>query len=142
MQKLSYEDIIHLRRPVSRRHRPMPMIDRAAQFSPFAALVGYDAQIEETARCTEQRIELDESEKYILDQKQSLLMQYIADAPDITVTFFCPDDKKDGGRYVTVMGRLKKIHPCKGFMLLCDGTLIPLQDVISLESPLFERTYD
>lgn len=137
----TYEDIIHLCRPVS-KHQSMSMIDRAAQFSSFAALVGYDAQIKETARQTEQRIELDESEKYILDFQQNLLMQHIADAPDVTVTYFCPDDRKSGGKYVTVTGKLKKILTCEGIILLQDGTVIHLPDVIGLKSPLFTEQYD
>ena len=97
-----YDDIIHLSYPVPSKRQRMSMIDRAAQFSPFAALVGYDDAIEETARLTDQRIELDENEKYMLDLKQNHLQYLLPQMPQITVTYFSPDDRKEGGEYVSV----------------------------------------
>ena len=95
-----YDDIINLPHPTSTKHPRMPMSDRAAIFSPFAALTGHAAAIQETARLTDQRIELDEDTKAELDRKQKILMDYIADQPEVTITWFCPDEKKSGGAYV------------------------------------------
>lgn len=136
---IPYEDIIHLPHHISPTRPRMPLADRAAQFSPFAALVGYEDTLVETARLTDNRIELDENEKYILDMKQRYLLAHISENPEITVTFFCPDIKKDGGRYITVTGHLKTIQTDKQLLLLQDHTPIFLRDVIRLESPIFSR---
>ena len=132
-----YGDIIHLPHPVSEKHPRMPMQDRAAQFSPFAALTGYEEAIYETGRLTEERAELDEEEKAILDRKQRLLLEKLDEFPALTFTYFVPDEKKSGGRYITKTGNLKKLHLLEKWMLLTDGTKIPLEDVKNIESPLF-----
>lgn len=134
-----YSDIIHLPRPISEKHPRMPMLDRAAQFSPFAALTGYEEAIYETGRLTEEKTELGEEEKAILDRKQRLLLEKLYERPTLTVTFFVPDEKKSGGRYVTKTGNLKKLHLLEKWMLLTDGTRIPLEDVKNIESPLFRH---
>jgi hypothetical protein len=136
-----YEDIIHMAYPVPSRRQRMSMIDRAAQFSPFAALVGYDDAIEETARLIDQRIELDENEKYMLDIRQHHLLTLLPQRPQVTVTYFSPDDRKEGGEYVTITGRLKSILPHADTMILSDGTRICLKDVIALDSPVFQNDY-
>lgn len=136
-----YEDIIHLPYPVPTKRQRMSMIDRAAQFSPFAALVGYDDAIEETARLTDQRIELDENEKYMLDIRQQHLLTLLPQRPQVTVTYFSPDDRKEGGEYVTITGRLKSILPHADTMILSDRTRICLKDVIALDSPVFQNDY-
>ncbi len=132
-----YSDIIHLPHPVSEKHPRMPMLDRAAQFSPFAALTGYEEAIYETGRLTEEKTELGEEEKAILDRKQRLLLEKLYERPALTVTFFVPDEKKSGGRYITKTGNLKKIDLIQQWMLLTDGTKISLEDVKNIESPLF-----
>lgn len=132
-----YSDILHLPRPVSEKHPRMPMLDRAAQFSPFAALTGYEEAIYETGRLTEEKTELGEEEKAILDRKQRLLLEKLYERPALTVTFFVPDEKKSGGRYVTKTGNLKRIDLIQRWMLLTDGTKISLEDVKNIESPLF-----
>ena len=134
-----YSDIIHLPHPVSEKHPRMPMQDRAAQFSPFAALTGYEEAIYETGRLTEERAELDEEEKAILDRKQRLLLEKLYERPTLTVTFFVPDEKKSSGRYITKTGNLKKLHLLEKWILLTDGTKIPLEDVKNIESPLFRH---
>ena len=125
-----YDDIIDLPRPKS-KHEPMPMSDRAAQFSPFAALTGYGDAIDETARLTDRRIELSEEESAELDYKQ----QYLAtlDAPTVTVTYFVPDERKSGGAYVTHTGVLKRIDELERMMLFMDGTRVELDDVMGIE---------
>ena len=132
-----YDDIIHLPHPVSEKHPRMPMQDRAAQFSPFAALTGYEEAIYETGRLTEEKTELGEEEKAILDRKQRLLLEKLYERPALTVTYFVPDEKKSGGRYVTKTGNLKRIDLIQRWMLLTDGTKISLEDVKNIESPLF-----
>ena len=132
-----YDDIINLPHPTSKRHPRMPVHDRAAIFSPFAALSGHGAAIAETARLTERRIELDEDTRAELDSKQAVLLEHIDEQPEITVTWFQPDEKKDGGAYLTATGRLKKFRELERILILADGTEIPLEDVVALESGIF-----
>jgi hypothetical protein len=128
-----YDDIIHLPHHRSSKHPPMPQADRAAQFSPFAALTGYDAAVKETARLTDQRIELDEDEKAALDETLRALVQRIDQRPQVRLTYFRPDEKKDGGAYVTAAGKLKRVDALTRTLLLEDGRKIPMDSVISVE---------
>ena len=125
-----YDDIIDLPRPKS-AHEPMPMSDRAAQFSPFAALTGYGDAIDETARLTDARIELSEEERAELDYKQ----QYLAtlDAPTVTVTYFVPDERKTGGAYVTHTGVLKRVDEVERMVVFKDGLRVPLDEVMDIK---------
>lgn len=132
-----YDDIIDLPHHVSATRPRMSMIDRAAQFSPFAALTGYDAAIKETGRLTDARIELSEESQAALDRKQQLLLDNLTDRPEISVTFFVPDEWKSGGAYVTVTGRVKKVDAYQRFLILTDGTKLPLDDILDMESELF-----
>lgn len=132
-----YDDIIDLPHHVSATRPRMSMLDRAAQFSPFAALIGYDAAIRETGRSTDRRIELSEDSRAALDRKQQLLVEYLANHPEVSVTYFIPDERKSGGEYVTVTGIVKKVDDYQRLLLLTDGTKIPLDDILDLESELF-----
>ena len=132
-----YNDIIDLPHHVSATRPRMPMIDRAAQFSPFAALTGYDAAIKETGRLTDRRIELTEDSRAALDRKQQLLVDNLADHPEVSVTYFVPDERKSGGAYVTVTGRVKKVDDYQRLLILTDGTKIPLDEILDMESELF-----
>lgn len=132
-----YEDIIHLPHHVSKKHPQMSMQDRAAQFSPFAALTGYDAAVEETARLTDRRIELDEYEVQQLDERIRNLFRHLQEHPEVSITYFLPDEKKDGGEYVTVTGSVKKIDLYERKIILMDGTLIPIHEAIGIEGELF-----
>ena len=134
-----YRDIMHLSRPVSERHPPMAMIDRAAQFSPFAALTGYDAAVRETARLTEEKLELDESRKAQLDRRLQQLQQHSGRHPRLRAVYFLPDTRKAGGAYVTAEGELKKLDAYGRQLLLQDGTAIPFGDLYSLESQVFDE---
>ena len=104
-----YRDMIDLPYPGESKHTRMPVRDRAAQFSPFAALTGFDAALKETERITEKRIELDEYEKEKLNENLRLLLEKQESRPEITVTFFVPDEKKDGGAYRTISGHIKRV---------------------------------
>ena len=137
-----YDDIINLPHPTSRRHPRMPIRDRAAIFSPFAALSGHGAAIAETARLTERRMELDEDTRAELDRRQAVLLEHIDEQPEITITWFQPDEKKDGGTYVTTTGRLKKLDTVQRVLVLLDGTSIPLEDVAGLEGDIFQEFID
>lgn len=133
-----YDNMIDLPHPTSKKHPRMSMHDRAAIFSPFAALSGHGAAIAETARLTDRRMELDEDTRAELDQKQTVLLEHIGEQPEVTVTWFQPDERKDGGSYVTATGRLKKIDEVARILSLQDGTAIPLENVIDMGSECFQ----
>ena len=133
-----YEDIIHLPHHVSKRHPQMSMLDRAAQFSPFAALTGYDAAVEETARLTDRRTELDEYEAQRLDERIQKLSEHLPERPEVSITYFLPDARKDGGEYITATGCVKRIDHYERRIILMDGTLIPVHEVIEINGELFE----
>ena len=126
--------IITSHHPTPRSHGRMSSRDRAAQFAPFAALTGLDAQMLETARLTDRKIELDEEMKDRLDRCFMLLADRIDEQPDIRITYFIPDMKKTGGKYVTVDKRLKKIDNIYRKMTMTDGTEISADDVLMIES--------
>lgn len=136
-----YKDIINLPHHVSSKRPQMPMLDRAAQFSPFASLTGYDDAIHETGRLTDEKIDLSDEDKKTLDRKQQILSEKLSDHPALTITYFVPDAKKSGGAYVTKDGNLKKIDEFERWMMLTDGTKIPLDDVSDIESELFRDMF-
>ena len=129
-----YDDIINLPRHISKKHPQMSVEERAAQFAPFAALVGYEDEVEETARITEKRIELNEEEKKNLDMKLQMLNEQIKVQiyPNITIMYFIPDLKKDGGKYIKVSGVIKKVDEFKQLIILDDKTEIPIKDIIKI----------
>ena len=132
-----YDDIIHLPHPTSKVHPRMSRADRAAQFSPFAALTGHRTAIAETARLTEPQIELDEDAMEELDWKQSLLLDHIGERPEVTVTWFQPEGRKEGGNYITAVGRLEKLDVLGRRMILANGTKIALDKIIDIQCALF-----
>ena len=129
-----YDDIIDLPHHVSTTHHRMSMLERAAQFQPFRALTGYEAALGETARLTEDRIELTEDEKALLDTKLQKLANQIAGHPLVTITFFQPDKKKTGGAYVCVTGQLKKIADYESALVLVGDTRISIDDIVDIQS--------
>lgn len=126
-----YDDIIDLPHPVSQRHPQMPLADRAAQFSPFAALTGLDAALQETARLTDQRITLDEYEQAELDKTLQALREAAPQHPAVEITYFQPDARKTGGQYVTSVGHVKRIAEYEQQLILTEGTSIPLTEIIA-----------
>lgn len=131
----AYDDIINLSRPQSKKHTPMPMEDRAAQFLPFAALTGYDAAVSETARCTEERVELDAQEAERIGEKLAALIKRQQEQPELSLLYFVPDTRKAGGAYLRLDGRLKKITDFPRCVYLTDGSRIPIEDIVAVESP-------
>lgn len=127
-----YDEIINLPHHISKTRPQMPMSDRAAQFAPFAALTGYDSAIKETGRLTDERIELDEEALTALNRKYQLLMDTLDDAPEVTIIYFQPDERKAGGQYVSATGTVKKVDTFGRRILLQDGTRIPLDSVYDL----------
>lgn len=127
-----YDEIMELPHHVSKTRPQMPMSDRAAQFAPFAALTGYDSAIKETGRLTNERIELDEEALTALDRKYQLLIEALDDAPEVTIIYFQPDERKAGGQYVSATGTVKKVDTFGRRILLQDGTRIPLDSVYDL----------
>lgn len=134
-----YDDIINLPHPTSQKRPRMSVQDRAAQFSPFAALTGYDAAIRETARLTEERIELNEYEQAVLDQRIILLQEHLKDLPEVTITYFQPDERKEGGKYRSLTGVVKKIDPYERQLVLADKSKISIESILNLESELFRN---
>ena len=128
-----YDDIIRLPHHVSTRHPQMSIHDRAAQFSPFAALTGHDAAIRETERLTEEWVELDEDSKEQLDERLQMIREHLAERPEITFTFFQPDERKQGGAYRTITGKVKKIDEYENRILLEDGTALMVEHLVSIE---------
>ena len=129
----SYDDIINLPHHVSKKRTPMSMADRAAQFSPFAALTGHDAAIQETARLTDDRIDLDEGELEILNMRFQLLFDNLDSSPEVTFTWFKPDTRKAGGSYETTHGTVKKIDHQNRLIIMQDQTIIPMDEVVRVE---------
>ena len=115
----------------------MSMLDRAAQFSPFAALTGYDAAVKETARLTDRRIELDEYSKVALDERLRMIYDHIKENPEITITYFQPDERKAGGAYLSVTGSIKKIDNYERCVIMQDGQKIPIEEIMEIEGELF-----
>ena len=139
--KGQYDDIIDLPHHVSARHPKMPMSERAAQFSPFMALAGYEDVIRETARLTGQKPELSENDREELEGKMRILAEHIAEHPEITVSYFLPDEKKKGGSMVRETGRLKKIDETERILRLENGCEIRVDDILELESEMFGELF-
>ena len=127
-----YDDIINLPHHVSKKHPQMSLYARSAQFAPFAALTGYEDAVKETAREVYQKIELDEDLKLILDSKLHILMELADKNPELTVTYFVKDLKKEGGKYVTVTGVLKKLDSIKKLIYLKNGNEISIDEIIDI----------
>lgn len=131
-QKGKYEDIINLPHHVSKTHPQMPLYDRAAQFSPFAALTGYEDAIRETARLTDDWVQLSEDKKQELDEKLQKLISEKKRTEPVTITFFQPDERKAGGSYRTVTGQIRKFDMYKRKVFFKDGTEIELEKIVEI----------
>lgn len=127
-----YDDIIHLPRPVSGKRARMLEINRAAQFAPFAALTGFEAAIQEMGRLTDSRMELEEEELQLLQAQMQAVLNVLHTRPKVQVTWFCHDQRKAGGSYITTTGHAKRIDLYNGQLLLTDGQTIPLDEIFSI----------
>lgn len=135
-----YSDIIKLSRPDSKRPR-MSLEQRSAQFAPFAALAGYDGTIKESARLTNRRIEIDEEIKLLLDLKIQLIQENLQHQPLVEVTYFIPDLKKEGGRYETITNIIKKIDIYKNIIVMENGIVIDIKDIIDIQGEIFNSIF-
>lgn len=131
-QERNYEDIICLPHHISKKHPQMSLLDRAAQFSPFAALTGHEDAIKETARLTDERINLDEDEKAMLDAKLQEIKAHLKERPQISITYFKPDGNKEGGSYEVICGRVKKIDEYEHQIVFEDGICVRIEDLVEI----------
>ena len=138
-EKFPYEDIINLPAHISKKYPQPTMMDRAARFSPFAAITGYEEMVLEEARVTDDWIEIDEGTKSVLNEKLQIIMEHLGDAPVITFTYFEPDKKKSGGAYVSLTGTVKRIDEYERCVILSNGSKILIDRIFGIESKLFSR---
>ena len=137
MKSHPHADIINLPHHVSKVHPQMSMHQRAAQFSPFAALVGFEDVIDENVRQTDSKRELDEMEKEELDRKLCVIESHLTEKPVVEIEYFIPDAIKAGGEYVFRSGEVVKIQPVEKKLILSDGTVIPIEDIANIAGELF-----
>lgn len=133
-----YDDIINMEHHKSKKHPPMSLYARSAQFASFAALTGYEDAVRETAREVMERIEIDDELKNILDGKIQLLSEQINKKPEVIFTYFIPDLTKDGGIYISVTGVVKKIDIYNQNIILEDKTEIPMNDILDISGEVFK----
>lgn len=136
-----YDDIINMPHHVSTRHQRMSQSDRAAQFSPFSALTGYEAALSESARVTDERIELDEQEQQRLDEKLNLLRGCAKERPVVCITHFVPDGRKHGGAYVTEQVCVRRVDAYAHAVCITGGSSIAFGDIIGIEGDIFQEKY-
>ena len=132
-----YKDIINLPHKQSSKRPHMSLLDRAAQFAPFAALVGYDDTIKETGRLTDERIEMSEEKLAVLNARYQILVDHLGEEPEVAITYFVPDIYKTGGTYIEKAGIVKKLDTYERMITMVDGTRILMDDVLTLEGDIF-----
>ena len=136
-ERFPYEDIVDLPHHISKKHPQPTMADRAARFAPFAAITGYEEMVLEEARVTDDRIEMDESSNAALNEKLNMILEFIDEQPEVSITYFEPDKRKAGGAYVTVTGTVKRIDEYEHLVIMTDGKKINIDDIYNLQSELF-----
>lgn len=136
-----YADIINLPHHEITTRQRMPLINRAASFSPFAALTGYDETVKETARLTDARIDLDEGSKEILNDKLRFAVDQADEQPEVSITYFLPDKKKSGGAYITTRAVIKRIDEYERLVVLTDKSTIPIDDIYEIEGEIYKELY-
>ncbi len=134
-----YQDIINMPHHVSKNHPQMSRYERSAQFAPFAALSGYEDIIKEEGRLTDNRIEINEEAKFILDRKMQILMNSIDKKPFISVTYFVPDERKSGGEYVSINEYIKKIDVLKQIVVTENGIVVPVIEIVDMQGEIFNN---
>ena len=136
-EKFPYEDIVNLPPHISKKHPQPSMMDRAARFAPFAAITGYEEMVLEEARVTDERIEMDESSKAALNEKLNIILEFLDEQPEVSITYFEPDMRKAGGAYVTITGTVKRIDEYERIILMTDEKKIKIDEIYAIESDLF-----
>ena len=136
-ERFPYEDIVDLPHHISKKHPQPTMADRAARFAPFAAITGYEEMVLEEARVTDERIEMDESSKAALNEKLNMILEFIDEQPEVSITYFEPDKRKAGGAYITVTGTVKRIDEYEHLVIMTDGKKINIDEIYNLQSELF-----
>ena len=131
-----YDDMIDLPHYTSIKHPRMSIESRAAQFAPFSALSGYGDAIKETARLTDERIEIDDSLREILNNKLKIIEENISLNPNVTLTYYIPDSKKSGGKYVTHNCIVKKVDSINEIIITVDNKKIPMKEIIDISSDI------
>jgi hypothetical protein len=134
----NYDDIIDLPHPTSKKYPRMSMLNRAAQFAPFAALTGHDAAVQESARLTDSQIELDESGNNVLSDKLNCVLAHIEEKPTVELTHFQPDAIKSGGSYIVTTGTIKKLDEYKQCLVMDDGLRIPISSILEIRSSVID----
>lgn len=128
-----YDDMLYLPHHVSPTRVRMPIGDRAAQFAPFQAMVGYGDAVKEASRLTDEMVELDENRKSMLNEKLQMILEMGGSSPEVTITYFVPDQRKEGGSYLTITGEIKKVDEYEQMIVMMDGCRIPLNRVIEID---------
>ena len=129
-----YDDVINRQHPTSKKHPRMSGMNRAAQFAPFAALTGYEESIKETARLTDRRIELSEYEIAEINEKLNFIQEHIKERPEVTITYFQPDERKEGGAYVTVIGKVRRIDEVNEVIIFEDERIVWVESMINIDT--------
>ena len=127
-----YQDILYQARPVSKVHQPMSKSNRAAQFSPFAALTGYEDAVQETARLTTDKITLSEDQIQIINSVLNEISKHLPDSPYVQITYFEPDKRKQGGSYQHISGTIKKIDDVYGMVIMKGNICIPVHQIVHI----------
>lgn len=140
-EKFPYEDILYLEPHVSKKHPRPTMMDRAARFAPFAAITGYEEMVLEEARETTRKINLDEGELERLNEKLNIIKENINEEPIVKIIHFKPDEKKSGGKYESVTGKIIKIDEYKQCIYMIDGTNINMENIFEIESEILKDFY-
>ena len=134
----NYEDIINLPHHISSKRSQMSKEQRASQFAPFSALTGYEDAIKETARLTNRKIEVDEGLREVLNNKLNIIEENIKNNPEVSITYFIPDKKKEGGEYIKITGIVRRIDIVNNLIIMIDKTKIKMQDVLNITCDLFK----
>ena len=135
----NYEDIINLPHYEPKNHVRMSIQARAAQFAPFAALTGYEEAVKETARITEERIEIEEGLKNFLNSRLQIILDNIKEKPEVSFTYFVYDKNKSGGKYVTITDNVCKIDIVNNYIILSNKTMIPINEIINITGSIFKN---
>lgn len=138
----NYDDIINLEHPTSKNHPRMSMTSRAAQFAPFSALTGYEDNVKETARLTDEKIEIDDGLKEMLNTKLLIIENNLYNDPIITLTYFIPDKKKNGGKYISSDIHIKKIDKVELKIITKENIIIDIDNIINISSQDINFNYD